>query len=140
MRSEWMDSIPCWPIAHCGRKHDHQFSKVCYFQGRIYIKVEHPCLCALSQLLFSAPDLPNTYAVKNHKFFGPPPKGSKEPPSASKELPKSSSGDEFYILKLPINRKATVTSKVLTLNWRFVKITCKHNPDENEHVNQSKKA
>ena len=57
-------------------------------------------------------------------MFGPPPKGSKESPkgskklpngskeipSGSKEPPKTSSGDQFYIFKLPINRKAAVTS------------------------------
>ena len=40
--------------------------------------------------------------------------GTKEPPKGSKEHPrrvrKTSSGDQFYIFKLPINRKAAVTS------------------------------
>ena len=56
-------------------------------------------------------------------MFGPRPKGSKESPRGSKELPrgckelssgckeppKTSSGDQFYIFKVPINRKAAAS-------------------------------
>ena len=38
-----------------------------------------------------------------------PPSGSKEDPIGSKEFPKPTAGNQFYILQLPINRKAAVT-------------------------------
>ena len=51
------------------------------------------------------------------KFLDPPPGpkappgGAKELPRGSKELPETPSGHQFHIFKLPINRKAAVTSR-----------------------------
>ena len=50
-------------------------------------------------------------------MFAPPPQGpkalpggAKELPRGSKDLPKTPSRHQFHIFKLPINRKASITS------------------------------
>ena len=58
----------------------------------------------------------NTYLRKSSQDLRTSPKGSTDGPrsskeslSGSKELPKTSSGDTFYIFRLPINCKAAVS-------------------------------
>ena len=59
----------------------------------------------------------HTFSQKLKKFSDTPPRGPKgpsggpkSPPRGSKDLPKTPSGHQFPIYKLPINRKAAVTS------------------------------
>ena len=69
------------------------------FQGRIYLKVETRIFTKVDQISDPPPGGPKEL-----------PRGPKELPRGSEELPKTSSGHQFYIFKLPINRKAAVTS------------------------------
>ena len=106
-----------------GRENDLRFSYNFDFQGRIYLKVE---------IMFSKKNqnidvqgliylkVETLIFTKVDQIWDPPPRGPKEPPRGAKELPrgseelpKTSSGHKFYIFKLPINRRAAVTSIIV---------------------------
>ena len=106
-----------------GPESDAQFLHNFDFQGRIYLKVEMPCLQTKTIFWFSGPNLAKTWKTYFFKssadLRSPPgrprsspgvPRESKELPRGSKVLHKILSGHQIYTFKLPINRKAAVTS------------------------------
>ena len=83
------------------------YVQIFYFYGQIYVQVE------------------TRIYTKIHGIFRRPPKGPQRAPLGSKDLPKTSSGDNFYIFQLPINLKATVTCIFsLCYVWNCVCVMC----------------
>ena len=102
-----------------GWENDLRFSYNFDFQSRIYLKVEI-AFCEQNQnidfqgrICFK---VETRIFTKVDQIFGPPrelkepPRGPKELPRGSEELPKTSSGHQFRIFKVPINRRAAITS------------------------------
>ena len=103
-----------------GWENDLRFSYNFGFQGRIYLKVEITFFEKNQNIDFQGRiclKVETRIFTKVDQIFDRPARGSKEPPRGpeelprgSDELPKTSSGHQFYIFKLPINRRAAVTS------------------------------
>ena len=99
-------------VSAFGWENDLRFSSNFDYQGRIYLKVEITFFEKNQHIDFQGRiclKVETCIFTKADQIFGPP-GGVKEPLKGSKELPKTSLGDQLYVFKLQIHRKATVTS------------------------------